>query len=67
MAASAGLLLLWIAAVTAYWYLVVVPSARKLGQSDTQTSSSEKTKADSRLPVTLVTGFLGSGQPSGIL
>ena len=58
---AAGLLFLWITAVTAYWYRVVVPGVRKLNQSETDSKDTVDKKADNRLPVTLITGFLGSG------
>ena len=67
---SVGLSILWTAGITIFWYYSILPGATKGDLPSGVKGNSEKMNADNntgqqkdqRLPVTIVTGFLGAGK-----
>lgn len=60
-AISAAIFVLWVSGVTMFWYFNVVPKAQSSRAADRRTGDKSTAKDDDRLPVTIVTGFLGAG------
>jgi hypothetical protein len=48
----------WVAGITIFWHFTITEVANK----DQTLNTEKKTDSDKKLPVTLVTGFLGSGE-----
>ena len=65
---SGLLVVAWLAGITIYWYQMVIPAINEsAGDSSQRRDNLNVTSVDNRLPVTLITGFLGSGMYRFIL